>query len=84
MQLFPVNYITFDFINVQSFTLSLLLPFLLNPSSTCKAHWDVLFKAPMGVSHSSSPVSPENIAGFRRREEFVTTVLSTHPDEQAT
>lgn len=76
MQLFPVNCITLDFINF-------FPPLLLNPSSTCKAHWDILFKAPMGVGNPPSPVTPENVAGFRRWEEFI-SVLPTHPDEQAT
>lgn len=81
MQLFPVNYITSDLIKLLSFIF--LSPLLLNPSSTCKAHWDVLFEAPMAVSRPSSPITPENIAGFRRWEEFI-AVLPTHPDEQAT
>lgn len=80
MQLFPVNYITFDFINQSFIFLSFLL---LNPSSTCKAQWDLLFRAPMGASHPSSPITPENVAGFRRWEEFI-ALLPTHPDEQAT
>lgn len=37
----------------------------------------------MGASHPSSPITPENIAGFRRWEEFI-ALLPTHPDEQAT
>lgn len=37
----------------------------------------------MGVTRSSSPVTPENIAGFRRWEE-INQVLPIHPDKQAT
>lgn len=47
---------------------------LLDPLSTCKA--------PMGISPSSSPVTPENVAGLRRWE--FNNVLPSHPDEQAT
>lgn len=61
MQLFPVNYITADFINFCHLYSS------LHSSSTHHQpakHWDVLFKAPMGACQPSSPITPENIAGF--------------------
>lgn len=80
MRLFPVNHIVSDFINFTHV-------YSLHSSSThhqpAKHIGTHCSKAPMGVSHPSSPVTPENIAGFRRWEEF-TAVLSTYPDEQAT
>lgn len=83
MQLFPVNYIIFDFIKFQSrIFFSKLLLLLLRPSA-CKAWWGVILKAPLCISQSSSPVTPENAAGLRRREEY-NKVLPTHPDKQAT
>lgn len=55
MQLFPVNYITYDSINFSCFAgityrkLFLFLPpLLLNPSSTCKAHWDIIVQSTNG------------------------------------
>lgn len=63
MQLFPVNYIAFDFINLTYHLLS-----SLHSSSTHHQpakHIGTLFRLLMGASHPSSTITPENIAGFR-------------------